>query len=134
MEYVHHLQEKRGDSLSSSSPISNDQDTVQVQDIQSPLEAIDYALAQMKSELADDLLAEVLKMNEYDFERLVVELLLKMGYGKPEQNTDAVTKKSGDEGIDGIVKVDRLGFDTVYIQAKKWKKFPISADRKFRGS
>ena len=93
-----------------------------MQDTQSHLEAIDYALAQLKSELADDLLAEVLKMNEYDFERLVVELLVKMGYGKPEQNTDAVTKKSGDEGIDGIVKADRLGFDAVYTQAEKWKE------------
>ena len=72
-------------------------------------------MAQLKSELADDLLAEVLKMNEYDLERLVVELLVKMGYGKPEQNADAVTKKSGDEGIDGIVKADRLGFDAVCI-------------------
>lgn len=121
IDYVHQLQEKNGDSLPAPSP-SADTDVAQVQDTQSPLEAIDYALAQLKSELADDLLAEVLKMNEYDFERLVVELLVKMGYGKPEQNTDAVTKKSGDEGIDGIVKADRLGFDAVYTQAKKWKE------------
>ena len=113
LDYVHQLQ---------SSPSSSDTEITQPQDTQSPLEAIDNALAQLKSELADDLLAEVLKMDEYDFERLVVELLVKMGYGKPEQNTDAVTKKSGDEGIDGIVKADRLGFDAVYTQAKKWKE------------
>ena len=122
LDYVHQLQEQKGNALPMPSSSSSDTDTTQTQDAQSPLEAIDNALVQLKSELADDLLAEVLKMDEYDFERLVVELLVKMGYGKPEQNTDAVTKKSGDEGIDGIVKADRLGFDAVYTQAKKWKE------------
>ena len=117
LEYVHQLQEKRGDSL----PISA-QEIVTIPDTQSPMEAIGYALAQLKSELADDLLAEILKMDEYDFEKLAVDLLVRIGYGKPEQNSDAVTKKSGDEGIDGIVKTDRLGFDAVYVQAKKWKE------------
>lgn len=117
LEYVHQLQVKNGQAMPDTVP----DDSANRQDAQSPMEAIDIALAQLKSELADDLLAEVLKMDEYDFERLVVDLLVKMGYGKPEQNSDAVTKKSGDEGIDGIVKADRFGFDAVYTQAKRWK-------------
>ena len=117
LEYVHQLQEKKSDVL----PVPV-QETLTIPDVQSPMEAIGYAMAQLKSELADDLLAEILKMDDYDFEKLVVDLLVRIGYGKPEQNSDAVTKKSGDEGIDGIVKTDRLGFDAVYIQAKKWKE------------
>ncbi len=117
LEYVRQLQEKKSDMLPAPA-----QETVSTSDAQSPIEAIDYAMAQLKSELADDLLAEISKMDEYDFEKLVVDLLVKIGYGKPEQNSDAVTKKSGDEGIDGIVKADRLGFDAVYVQAKKWKE------------
>ena len=117
LEYVHQLQEKKSDVL----PVPV-QETLTIPDVQSPMEAIGYAMAQLKSELADDLLAEILKMDDYDFEKLVVDLLVRIGYGKPEQNSDAVTKKSGDEGIDGIVKADRLGFDAVYVQAKKWKE------------
>ena len=120
LEYVHELQVSNGDDM--PEPISDDVQDGGSQDARSPLEMIDYATGQLKSELADDLLAEVIKMDEYDFERLAVDLLIKMGYGKPEQNQDAVTKKSGDEGIDGVVKADRFGFDEVYTLAKKWKK------------
>lgn len=118
LDYVHQIQMKNGQAMPDATP----DDTSYAKDAQSPMEAIDIALAQLKSELEDNLLVEVLKMDEYDFEKLVVDLLVKMGYRKPEQNTDAVTKKSGDEGIDGIVKADRFGFDAVYTQAKKWKE------------
>lgn len=100
---------------------SNITEDSNVEAAQSPQERIDYAIEQLKSALADDLLAEVINMNEYDFEQLVVDLLVKMGYGKPEENKSAVTKKSGDGGIDGIVRADKFGFDAVYTQAKKWK-------------
>jgi restriction system protein len=55
------------------------------------------------------------------FEKLVVELLLKMGYGGTRADAGTAIGKSGDEGIDGIIKEDRLGLDAVYIQAKRWK-------------
>lgn len=93
-----------------------------VEFIQSPQEAIDSAFFEINSSLADDLLAEVLKMDPYDFEKLIVKLLIKMGYGSPELNQNATTKKSGDGGIDGIVKADKLGFDSIYTQAKLWNK------------
>lgn len=60
-------------------------------------------------------------MTPYDFENLIVRLLIKMGYGTLKQNESAVTQKSGDEGIDGIVSADKFGFDSIYIQAKKWR-------------
>ncbi|MBW3081776.1 restriction endonuclease [Bifidobacterium sp. 79T10] len=56
----------------------------------------------------------------YFFEHLVGRLLIAMGYGETPDSAAEVTKKSGDEGIDGIVKEDRLGFDSVYYQAKRW--------------
>jgi restriction system protein len=62
-----------------------------------------------------------MKISPYDFEKLVVKLLIAMGYGKMEENKDAVTPKSGDGGIDGIVSADKFGFDSIYIQAKQWK-------------
>lgn len=67
-------------------------------------------------------MAEITRISPYDFERLVIQLLVKMGYGSSNLSCNTVTKKSGDEGIDGIVTADRFGFDTVYVQAKQWNK------------
>lgn len=88
----------------------------------SPREIIDDTLKEWNASLADDLLAEVLKISPYEFESLVVKLLIKMGYGSLRQNENAVTRKSNDEGIDGIVTADKLGFDAIYVQAKQWKQ------------
>lgn len=57
------------------------------------------------------------------FEKLVVELLVKMGYGGSQRDAAKAVGQTGDEGIDGIIDEDRLGLDTIYIQAKKWKSF-----------
>ncbi len=87
----------------------------------SPQEQIESALTELNSELADELMAEIMKISPYEFERLVVKLLIEMGYGTLSENIDAVTAKSRDEGIDGIVSADKFGFDSIYIQAKQWK-------------
>ena len=88
---------------------------------ESPQERIEAALTELNGDLADELMSEVMKISPYDFERLVVKLLIKMGYGSMADNADAVTVKSGDEGIDGVVSADKFGFDSIYIQAKQWK-------------
>lgn len=88
---------------------------------ETPQEQIDNAIAELNENLVDDLLTEIMGMNPYKFEALVVRLLIAMGYGTLRENLDAVTKKSGDEGIDGIVSADKFGFDSIYIQAKRWK-------------
>lgn len=87
---------------------------------ESPLEIISNAYKELNSDLADELMEQVMKISPYDFERLVVKLLIKMGYGNPEENSGAVTQKSNDGGIDGIVSGDKFGFDLIYIQAKQW--------------
>lgn len=89
---------------------------------ESPQEQIESALRAINDELAEDLMSEVMKISPYEFERLVVKLLIKMGYGTMEENKEAVTQKSGDEGIDGVVSADKFGFDSIYIQAKQWRE------------
>ncbi len=81
---------------------------------------MDRVYKELNQSLANDLLTEISEMNPYRFEVLVVELLVKMGYGRL-QYENRVTRKSGDEGIDGIVTADKLGFDSIYIQAKRFK-------------
>ncbi len=60
-------------------------------------------------------------VDPYFFERIVVELLVKMGYGGSIQDAGKAIGRSGDEGIDGIIKEDKLGLDVTYIQAKRWQ-------------
>ncbi len=86
----------------------------------SPEEVLEDAYAELNASLADDLMAEVMKLTPTDFERLVVKLLLAMGYGSGIDDAGFVTKTSGDGGIDGIIKEDQLGFSSIYIQAKQW--------------
>lgn len=70
--------------------------------------------------LADELLSEILNQSSDFFEKLVVDLLVAMGYGGSKIENSQVLRKTGDEGIDGIIKEDKLGFDKIYIQAKRW--------------
>lgn len=87
-----------------------------------PTDIIDDAFSQINSALAKDLLAKILEMSPSFFEKLVVELLVKMGYGGSFEDAASVTQYSHDEGIDGVIKEDKLGLDTIYIQAKRWDK------------
>ena len=85
---------------------------------QDPHTVIDDAHITITKSLADDLLESIMQRDAYFFERLVVELLVKMGYSN-ESSNQFVTKKSGDEGIDGIIRMDKLGFDLIGVQAKR---------------
>ncbi len=85
-----------------------------------PMEILDDAFKKVNASLADELMTEVMKLDPGDFEKLVVKLLLQMGYGSGIDNAGVVTKLSGDGGIDGIIKEDQLGFSSIYIQAKQW--------------
>ncbi len=88
---------------------------------QDPETMIAEATSAINLAVADELMEQVLKMDAYDFEKLVIDILGKMGYNPDEVDRNSfVTKKSGDEGLDGIIKVDKLGFDTIGVQAKLW--------------
>ncbi len=100
---------------------ATDSKAVSVIETISPQEQIESSINELNDELADELMTEIMKISPYEFERLVVKLLIAMGYGTLKENPDAVTQKSSDEGIDGLVSADKFGFDTIYIQAKQWK-------------
>lgn len=86
-----------------------------------PTEILERAYEQMRDALAEELLDQVRSASPAFFERLVVELLLKMGYGGSRREAGKALGRSGDEGIDGTIYEDRLGLDIVYIQAKRWE-------------
>lgn len=90
-----------------------------------PSEALESAYENLRDELADELLARLKKSSPSFFERAVVELLVKMGYGGSRSDAGRAIGKSGDGGIDGIIKEDKLGLDVVYIQAKRWDNNPV---------
>lgn len=85
-----------------------------------PEEALETAYQRLRDDLAADLLQQIKTSSSSLFEKLVVELLVKMGYGGSRHDAGKAIGKSGDEGIDGIIKEDRLGLDIIYIQAKRW--------------
>lgn len=88
---------------------------------QTPEEALELAHQSLRLSLAQDLLSRILSCSPTFFERLVVELLVKMGYGGSRRDAGERIGQSGDGGIDGIIKEDRLGLDTIFIQAKRWQ-------------
>jgi restriction system protein len=88
---------------------------------QTPEENLDKAYQRIRKSLASELLNKVVDLSPTFFERLVVELLVKMGYGGSIKDAGKAIGKSGDEGIDGTIKEDKLGLDIIYIQAKRWK-------------
>jgi restriction system protein len=90
-----------------------------------PSEALESAYENLRDELADELLARLKKVSPAFFERVVVELLVKMGYGGSRADAGKAIGRSGDGGIDGIIKEDKLGLDVVYIQAKRWDSNPV---------
>ncbi|MBD2395152.1 restriction endonuclease [Cyanobacterium aponinum FACHB-4101] len=87
---------------------------------QTPEETLEYSYQEIRNNLADEILDKVKSCSPNFFEKLVVELLVKMGYGGSMKEAGRAIGKTGDEGIDGIIKEDRLGLDAIYIQAKRW--------------
>jgi len=113
-EFVEFQTAKRSD-LTKEQEITVDEST------QTPEEILDDAFEQITATLADELLSKVHALTWMDFERLVVQLLVRMGYGGSVKDAGRALTKSGDEGIDGTIKEDKLGLDIIYIQAKKWQ-------------
>lgn len=94
---------------------------VEVEQDVTPEEALENAYQNLRDDLASDLLQQIKSSPPSLFEKIVVELLVSMGYGGSRKDAGKAIGKSGDEGIDGIIKEDRLGLDIIYIQAKRWE-------------
>lgn len=101
-----------------------------------PSEEIASAFENLRTSLADEILEKINSCSFEFFEKLVIELLIKMGYGGSREEAGRATKKTGDGGIDGIINEDRLGLDSIYIQAKRWKDTVVGRPeiQKFSGA
>jgi restriction system protein len=101
-----------------------------------PEELFESAYKDLQETLASELLDTIKGCSPEFFERLVIDVLIKMGYGGSRREAGAALGRSGDEGIDGIIKEDKLGLDIIYIQAKRWDKTTVGRPeiQKFAGA
>ena len=115
------------------SPKASNQD---IHIAQTPEEQIESILSGVNATVSSEILAKVKQCPPEFFEHLVLDVLIAMGYGGSFADAVSTTKKSGDEGIDGIIKQDKLGFETIYVQAKRWDKGSVSRPelQKFAGA
>ena len=91
-------------------------------DIKTPLEKLEESYLYIKNELASELLDKIRSNTWQFFEDLVIDLMVKMGYGGSRNKAGESIKRTNDEGIDGIINEDKLGLDVIYLQAKLWKE------------
>lgn len=92
-----------------------------VTDSLTPSEHIELGYQRVREELEEELISRIKAASPAFFERIVVELLVSMGYGGSRKDAGQTLGKSGDGGIDGVIKEDRLGLDVIYLQAKRWE-------------
>jgi len=112
------FRQKKGKSASVVTT-TDDVDDEGVETSLTPLERVEGGYNELREALADELLSRVRTMKPKAFEQLVVDVLVAMGYGGSQLDAAQVVGKSGDGGIDGVIKEDRLGLDMVYVQAKR---------------
>ena len=103
-------------TITSSTPATQDDESTTT-----PEEQMAEAYKSIQESLATDLLENIQKQSPAFFEQLVVDLMLKMGYGGSREDAGKATQLSADGGIDGVIYEDRLGLDTIYLQAKRWE-------------
>lgn len=106
----------------STSPADSSAPTQQSEPVEqaTPDEQLAAAHQALTQSLADDLLAQVRAASPTFFEQLVVDLMIAMGYGGSRKEAGRATQQTNDDGIDGIIKEDKLGLDVIYLQAKRW--------------
>lgn len=95
--------------------------TEEQEQTQTPEEVIETAYQSIRNDLAIELLQQIMRCSPSFFEQIVVDLLVKMGYGGSRKDAGRAVGRSNDGGIDGIINEDRLGLDVIYIQAKRWE-------------
>lgn len=94
---------------------------LETQDSQTPEELLENAYLQVRRQIESELLAQIKTSPPEFLERVVVDLVVRMGYGGSRKDAGEALGRSGDEGIDGIIKEDPLGLDIIYLQAKRWE-------------
>ena len=123
------IKKDKKDNGSLLQPLLNDNDD------KTPEESLDHAYQKLHLELSKELLDIVKSCSPEFFERLVIDLLITMGYGGSRKEAGQAMGRSGDGGIDGIINEDKLGLDVIYLQAKKWDNtVPVKEIRDFTGA
>lgn len=92
-----------------------------IETVRTPREIMDAGYQEMRRDLSQEILKRIKSSSPRFFEHLVVELLVAMGYGGSRKDAGEAVGQSGDGGVDGIIKEDRLGLDVIYLQAKRWE-------------
>lgn len=110
---------RRSEEMSSASPSPTHVERGSVE-AETPEDQLAAAYRRLRHDLEVELLAQVKSSTPAFFERLVIDLLVGMGYGGSRQDAGRAIGKTGDGGIDGIIKEDKLGLDVIYVQAKRW--------------
>ena len=118
-EFVAFLARKRRPR--SDGPVTTSDQNNSGESSNTPEESLEVSFQAIRNRLAVETLEQVKSCSPAFFERLVVELLVKMGYGGTREDAGEAIGKSGDGGIDGIIKEDRLGLDVIFLQAKRWE-------------
>jgi len=119
---IHEFKEfSQGNKIEDSQFISGDSNVLSYDD-KTPLEKLEESYKIIHNELAEQLLEKVKDNSWQFFEDLVVDLMVKMGYGGSRHHAGENLKRTSDEGIDGIINEDKLGLDLIYLQAKRWTK------------
>lgn len=106
--------------------------TSTIEEVVTPQEALQQAFDELRGSLVNDVLDALLHASPSFFERAVVDLLRAMGYGGSVEDSSTLLGGPGDGGVDGAIKEDTLGLDTVYVQAKKWAEDRTVGDREIR--
>jgi restriction system protein len=99
----------------------------EVSPAETPIESLATQYERLREALASEVLERVKKSSPQFFERLVILLLVRMGYGGSLKDAGQAIGKSGDAGIDGVIREDKLGLDSIYIQAKRWTDKPVGS-------
>jgi restriction system protein len=90
-----------------------------------PIESLEHSYQEIRNDLADDLLEQIMNCSPQFFEQMVIDLLISMGYGGSRQDAGQAIGQSHDGGVDGIIKEDKLGLDVIYVQAKRWNNATV---------
>jgi restriction system protein len=111
-------------------------DSTSVSSDKTPAEALETAFQELQEGLATELLQTITACPPEFFERLVINILIGMGYGGSRKEAGQAIGRSGDGGIDGIIKEDKLGLDIIYVQAKRWENTVVGRPeiQKFAGA
>lgn len=102
--------------------VPEDEAAIAAEEIVDPLDLLEAGFHSLREALAADLLRRLKSVSPQYFERIVLDLLVAMGYGGSLEDAAQAVGGSGDEGIDGIIKEDKLGLDSIYLQAKRWDR------------